>query len=88
MKNPKIIAFYLPQYHTIPENDKWWGKGFTEWSNTKKAKPLFKGHQQPKTPLNDNYYCLLDKETQEWQANLAKENGIYGFCYYHYWFSK
>ena len=87
MSNPKIIAFYLPQYHTIPENDKWWGEGFTEWTNTRKAKPLFKGHQQPKTPLNDNYYCLLDKETQEWQAELAQENGVYGFCYYHYWFN-
>lgn len=87
MSKPKIIAFYLPQYHTIPENDKWWGEGFTEWTNTKKAKPLFKGHQQPKTPLNDNYYCLLDKETQEWQAKLAQENGVDGFCYYHYWFN-
>ncbi|WP_343338818.1 hypothetical protein TPELB_10170 [Terrisporobacter petrolearius] len=87
MSNPKIIAFYLPQYHTIPENDKWWGEGFTEWTNTTKSKPLFKGHQQPKTPLNDNYYCLLDKETQEWQAKLAQENGVYGFCYYHYWFN-
>lgn len=87
MNKPKIIAFYLPQYHAIPENDKWWGDGFTEWTNTKKAKPLFKGHQQPKTPLNENYYCLLDKETQEWQAKLAQDNGIYGFCYYHYWFN-
>lgn len=87
MKKPKIIAFYLPQFHTIPENDEWWGKGFTEWVNTKKAKPLFKGHAQPKEPLNDNYYCLLDSKTQEWQASLAEEYGIYGFCYYHYWFN-
>lgn len=87
MDKPKIIAFYLPQYHAIPENDKWWGEGFTEWTNTRKARPLFKGHQQPKTPLNDNYYCLLDRETQEWQAKLAQENGVYGFCYYHYWFN-
>lgn len=87
MSNPKIIAFYLPQYHAIPENDKWWGEGFTEWTNTKKAKPLFRGHQQPKTPLNDNYYCLIDADIQEWQARLAQENGIYGFCYYHYWFN-
>lgn len=85
--NPKMIAFYLPQYHAIPENDKWWGEGFTEWVNTKKAKPLFDGHEQPKTPLNENYYCLLDSETQEWQAKLAEENGIDGFCYYHYWFN-
>lgn len=85
--NPKIIAFYLPQYHAIPENDKWWGEGFTEWVNTKKAKPLFDGHEQPKTPLNENYYCLLDSKTQEWQAKLAADNGIDGFCYYHYWFN-
>ena len=86
-KNPKIIAFYLPQFHSIPENDKWWGEGFTEWVNTKKAKPLFKGHNQPKTPLNNYYYNLLDMETQEWQARLATKYGIYGFCYYHYWFN-
>lgn len=85
-KEIKIIAFYLPQFHTFPENDKWWGKGFTEWTNTKKAKPLFKGHNQPKTPLNENYYNLLDDEVKKRQAKLAKENGIYGFCYYHYWF--
>lgn len=84
---PKIIAFYLPQFHSIPENDKWWGRGFTEWTNTKKSKPLFKNHYQPREPLGDRYYSLLDKETQKWQANLAVENGIYGFCYYHYWFN-
>ncbi|MBU3088275.1 glycoside hydrolase family 99-like domain-containing protein [Clostridium gasigenes] len=87
MSNPKLIAFYLPQFHAIPENDKWWGEGFTEWVNTKKAKPLFNGHQQPKTPLNDNYYSLLDSKTQEWQAKLAQDNGVDGFCYYHYWFN-
>lgn len=83
----KIIALYLPQYHTIPENDKWWGEGFTDWVNVKKAKPLFAGHNQPRVPLNSKYYNLLDKEDQVWQARLAKENGVYGFCYYHYWFN-
>lgn len=87
MENPKIIAFYLPQFHEIPENNEWWGKGFTEWTNTKKAAPLFKGHNQPKTPLNDNYYSLADVNTLEWQVKQAKQYGVYGFCYYHYWFN-
>ena len=82
----KPIAFYLPQYHSIPENDEHWGKGFTEWSNVKKASPLFKGHNQPRVPLNNNYYNLLDDKTKIWQANLAKQYDIFGFCYYHYWF--
>ena len=83
----KILAMYLPQYHCFKENDEWWGKGFTEWTNTKKAKPLYKNHYQPKEPLNDNYYDLSNKETMEKQAKLAKEYGIYGFVYYHYWFN-
>lgn len=82
----KIISFYLPQFHTIPENDYAYGVGFTEWVNTRKAKPLFEEQYQPRTPLNENYYDLLDTKVMVEQARLAKEYGIYGFCYYHYWF--
>lgn len=82
----KIFAFYLPQFHAIPENDKWWGKGFTEWTNVKAAKPLYKGHEQPKHPLNNNYYNLLDKKVIEWQNSLLEYANIDGFIYYHYYF--
>ena len=82
----KKIAFYLPQFHAIPENDEWWGKGFTEWTNVRNAKPQFPGHLQPEIPLNNNYYSLLDPEIQEWQSKIALENDIDAFCYYHYWF--
>lgn len=81
---PKVIAFYLPQYHAIPENDRWWGKGFTEWTNVKRAKKIFDGQYQPQVPLNKNYYNLLDKKTVEWQTDLANKYGVYGFCYFHY----
>ncbi|OLU38480.1 polysaccharide biosynthesis protein [Erysipelotrichaceae bacterium NYU-BL-E8] len=82
----KIYSLYLPQFHETEENNKWWGKGFTEWTNVKKAKPLFPGHQQPKVPLNNNYYDLLNKESVVWQTKLMNKYGIDGFIYYHYYF--
>ena len=77
---------YLPQFHETPENSKWWGKGFTEWTAVRKAEKLFDGHNQPREPLNDNYYNLLDRKAMARQAKLAKKYGLDGFCFYHYYF--
>lgn len=86
--NIKPICFYLPQFHTFHENDTWWGKGFTEWSNTKKSRPKYIGHYQPREPHNDfGYYILDNPEILKRQVTLAKQHGIYGFCFYYYWFS-
>ena len=82
----KVIAWYLPQFHETPENNEWWGEGFTEWTNVKKGVQLYPDQYQPRVPLNNNYYNLLDKKVLEWQVELAKKHGIYGFCMYHYWF--
>lgn len=82
----KIFAYYLPQFHCIPENDKWWGKGFTEWTNVKKSKPLFNGHLQPKIPLKNNYYCLDNVDTLYWQSNLLSKYKVDGLIFYHYYF--
>lgn len=85
--NKRLIAINLPQYHPFKENDKWWGKGFTEWTNVVKARPRFKGHYQPHLPADTGFYDLRLPEARQMQADMAKKYGIYGFCYYHYWFN-
>ncbi len=83
----RLIAMYLPQFHRIPENDRWWGNGFTDWVTTREAMPLFDGHNQPRVPKDKYYYDLSDTSVMRWQANLMHEYGVDGMCIYHYYFA-
>jgi hypothetical protein len=82
----RLVAFYFPQFHRIPENDAWWGEGFTDWTKVREARPQFAGHNQPRIPLGGRYYDQSRKETLAWQIDLARRHGVHGFCHYHYWF--
>lgn len=86
MEKDKLIAMYLPQFHRVPENDEWWGEGYTDWEAVKAGCPLFEGHEQPKKPKDSYYYDLMDKSTMQWQSNLMRQYGVDGLCFYHYYF--